>query len=227
MSQPHGDEAVDEQATVTEDTTDEPTGGADDSADGSRDEAQDETVDEAPDDESGGTAPEASGGTADGTAAPELSGTPTERLAQLGIELPAVPSPVADYVPAVRSGSLVYTSGQLPFVDGVLRMTGVVGDQPVDVTPQEAAVLARQCALNAIAVVASLVDLDQVVRVVKVTGFVASAPGFSQQPVVVNGASELLGQVFGEAGRHARSAVGVAALPLNAPVEVEIVVEVG
>lgn len=227
MSQSHGDEAVDEQATVTEDTTDESTGAADDSADGSRDEAQDETVDEAPDDESGGTAPEASGGTADGTAAPELSGTPTERLAQLGIELPAVPSPVADYVPAVRSGSLVYTSGQLPFVDGVLRMTGVVGDQPVDVTPQEAAVLARQCALNAIAVVASLVDLDQVVRVVKVTGFVASAPGFSQQPVVVNGASELLGQVFGEAGRHARSAVGVAALPLNAPVEVEIVVEVG
>ncbi|MFC3689605.1 RidA family protein [Aquipuribacter hungaricus] len=155
-----------------------------------------------------------------------MSGSPRERLAQLGLELPPVPAPVADYVPAVRTGSYVYTSGQLPFVDGVLATTGVVGDQPVDVTPAEAAALARRCALNAVAAVASVVDLDDVVRVVKVTGFVASAPGFGGQPVVLNGASELLGQVFGEAGRHARSAVGVAALPLGAPVEVEIVVEV-
>lgn len=156
----------------------------------------------------------------------ELQGTPSERLAQLGLVLPQVPAPVADYVPAVRSGNHVYTSGQLPFFDGVLPRTGVVGDQAVDITPEEAAVLARQCALNAVAAVASVVDLDSVARVVKVTGFVASAPGFVGQPVVVNGASELLGQVFGEAGRHARSAVGVAALPLGAPVEVEIVVEI-
>lgn len=155
-----------------------------------------------------------------------LSGTPTQRLAQLGITLPAVPTPVADYVPAVRTGDLVHTSGQLPFFDGQLTTTGVVGDEAVDVTPDEAAVLARQCALNAVAAVASLVDLDDVVRVVKVTGFVASAPGFGKQPVVLNGASALIGEVFGEAGRHARSAVGVAALPLGAPVEVEIVVEV-
>ena len=156
-----------------------------------------------------------------------LSGSPTERLAQLGLVLPEVPAPVADYVPAVRSGAYVHTSGQLPFVDGVLPKTGVVGDQAVDITPDEAAVLARRCALNALAAVASVVDLDSVVRVVKVTGFVASAPGFGGQPVVVNGASKLLGEVFGDAGRHARSAVGVAALPLGAPVEVEIVVEVG
>ncbi len=141
--------------------------------------------------------------------------------------LPQVPAPVADYVPAVRTGSYVYTSGQLPFYDGVLPKTGVVGEEAVDITAEEAAVLARQCALNAVAAVASVVDLDSVVRVVKVTGFVASAPGFGGQPVVVNGASQLLGQVFGDAGRHARSAVGVAALPLGAPVEVEIVVEVG
>ncbi len=161
------------------------------------------------------------------TAAPvELSGPPSQRLAQLGITLPAVPAPVADYVPAVRTGDLVHTSGQLPFFDGQLTTTGVVGDEAVDVTPDEAAFLARQCALNAIAAVASLVDVDSVVRVVKVTGFVASAPGFVKQPVVLNGASSLLGQVFGDAGRHARSAVGVAALPLGAPVEVEIVVEV-
>lgn len=157
----------------------------------------------------------------------ELSGTPTERLAQLGLELPATPAPLAAYVPAVRSGDLVYTSGQLPMVDGALPKTGVVGDEAVDVTPEEAAALARRCALNALAAVASVVDLDSVVRVVKVTGFVASAPGFTAQPVVVNGASELLGQVFGDAGRHARSAVGVSALPLGAPVEVEVVVQVG
>ena len=138
-----------------------------------------------------------------------------------------MPAPVADYVPAVRTGAYVYTSGQLPFVDGALPKTGVVGDEAVDVTPAEAAALARLCAINAVAAVASVVDLDSVVRVVKVTGFVASAPGFGGQPVVVNGASQLLGQVFGDAGKHARSAVGVAALPLGAPVEVEIVVEVG
>jgi enamine deaminase RidA (YjgF/YER057c/UK114 family) len=155
-----------------------------------------------------------------------LSGPPSQRLVQLGIALPQVPAPVADYVPAVRSGAHVYTSGQLPFFDGQLTTTGVVGDEAVDVTPEEAAVLARQCALNAIAAVASVVDLDSVVRVVKVTGFVASAPGFAKQPVVVNGASALIGQVFGDAGKHARSAVGVAALPLGAPVEVELVVEV-
>ena len=156
-----------------------------------------------------------------------LSGSPSQRLAQLGLVLPGVPAPLADYVPAVRTGDLVHTSGQLPFYDGVLTRTGVVGDEAVDVTPAEAAVLARQCALNAVAAVASLVDLDSVVRVVKVTGFVASAPGFGGQPVVVNGASQLLGQLFGTAGGHARSAVGVVALPLGAPVEVEIVVEVG
>lgn len=162
-----------------------------------------------------------------GAAPVELSGPPSERLAQLGLVLPPVPAPLAEYVPAVRTGSYVHTSGQLPFVDGVLSTTGVVGDQAVDVSAELAAVLARQCALNAVAAVASVVDLDSVVRVVKVTGFVASAPGFVGQPVVVNGASQLLGQVFGEAGRHARSAVGVASLPLGAPVEVEITVEVG
>ena len=156
-----------------------------------------------------------------------LSGPASQRLAQLGLALPQAPVPLADYVPAVRTGTLVYTSGQLPFYDGVLRRTGVVGDEAVDVTPAEAAELARQCALNAIAAVASVVELDSVVRVVKVTGFVASAPGFGGQPLVIDGASQLLGQVFGDAGAHARSAVGVAGLPLGAPVEVEIVVEVG
>lgn len=160
------------------------------------------------------------------TSTTDADGSPSQRLARLGLELPEVPAPVAAYVPAVRTGDLVFTSGQLPFVDGQLGTTGVVGEQPVDVSPDEAAALARRCAINAVAAVASLVDVDSVVRVVKVTGFVASAPGFVGQPAVVNGASELLGQVFGDAGRHARSAVGVAALPLGAPVEVEIVVEV-
>jgi enamine deaminase RidA (YjgF/YER057c/UK114 family) len=146
-----------------------------------------------------------------------------QRLAELGLALPPVVPPVAAYVPAVRSGSLVWTSGQLPMVDGSLVATGLVG---ADVTPERAKDLARACALNALAAVASVVDLADVRRVVKVVGFVASAPGFTGQPGVVNGASELLGEVFGEAGRHARSAVGVAALPLGAPVEVEIVVEV-
>lgn len=147
--------------------------------------------------------------------------TASERLAELGLTLPAVVPPVAAYVPAVRSGSLVFTSGQLPMVDGALPATGKVGAQ---VTPDEAYACARACALNALAAVDALVGLDSVVRVVKVVGFVASAPEFTGQPQVVNGASELLGEIFG--APHARSAVGVAALPLDAPVEVELVVEV-
>ena len=150
--------------------------------------------------------------------------TPEERLAALGRELPAVAVPVAAYVPAVRSGSLVFTSGQLPFVGGQLPATGKVG---AEVTAEQAKELARTCALNAVAALAALIgDLSQVVRVVKVVGFVASAPDFTGQPGVVNGASELLGEVFGEAGKHARSAVGVAVLPLDSPVEIEMVVEV-
>jgi enamine deaminase RidA (YjgF/YER057c/UK114 family) len=146
-----------------------------------------------------------------------------DRLAELGLTLPSVVPPVAAYIPALRNGSLVWTSGQLPMVSGELVATGLVGS---DVTAEDAKGHARICALNALAAVASVADLDSVVRVVKVVGFVASADGFYGQPGVVNGASELLGDVFGEAGRHARSAVGVAVLPLNAPVEVEIVVEV-
>jgi enamine deaminase RidA (YjgF/YER057c/UK114 family) len=146
------------------------------------------------------------------------------KLAELGLTLPEVVAPLAAYVPSVRSGSYVYTSGQLPMVDGKLGVTGKVG---AEVTPEEAKELARICALNALAAVKSVVgDLDKVVRVVKVVGFVASAPDFTGQPGVVNGASELLGQALGEAGVHARSAVGVAVLPLDAPVEVEIRVEV-
>ena len=145
------------------------------------------------------------------------------RLAELGLELPTVVPPVAAYVPAVRSGDLVFTSGQLPMVEGALPSVGKVGAL---VTPEQAKDLARTCALNALAAIEALVGLDSVVRVVKVVGFVASTPEFTGQPAVVNGASELLGDVFGDAGRHARSAVGVAALPLDAPVEVELVVEV-
>jgi enamine deaminase RidA (YjgF/YER057c/UK114 family) len=144
------------------------------------------------------------------------------RLAQLGIRLPPVAAPVASYVPAVRSGQLVFTSGQLPFVDGGLRRTGKVGGS---VDPEDAAADAKLCALNALAAVDDLVGLDEVARVVRVVGYVASAEGFTGQPRVVNGASELLGKVFGDAGRHARSAVGVAELPLGAPVEVELTVE--
>jgi enamine deaminase RidA (YjgF/YER057c/UK114 family) len=146
----------------------------------------------------------------------------TARLAQLGIRLPPVAAPVAAYVPAVRTGQLVLTSGQLPFVDGALRRTGKVGG---GITVEDAAADAATCTLNALAAVDALVGLDAVARVVKVTGFVASAPGFTGQPTVVNGASELLGRVFGDAGAHARSAVGVAELPLGAPVEVELTVE--
>jgi enamine deaminase RidA (YjgF/YER057c/UK114 family) len=157
---------------------------------------------------------------------PELSGPPSARLAQLGIELPAVPAPLAAYVPATRTGNLVFTSGQLPLVDGTLPMSGVVGDQPVDVTPDEGAALARICAVNAIAAATTQVPLDSLRRVVKVVAFVASAPGFGGQPEVANGASMLLQQVFGDAGVHARSAVGVTALPRKSPVEVEVVFEV-
>lgn len=147
----------------------------------------------------------------------------TARLSELGIELPPVVKPVAAYVPAVRTGNLVYTAGQLPMVDGALPVTGKVG---AEVSAEDAKAWARTCALNALAAVNSVVGIDEVTRVVKVVGFVASAPGFGGQPGVINGASELLGEVFGEAGTHARSAVGVSELPLNAPVEVELIVEV-
>lgn len=143
------------------------------------------------------------------------------RLAELGLVLPPVPSPAGAYVPAVRDGELVWTAGQLPLVDGALPAAGLVG---ADVEVQAAQECARTCALNALAAVASVADLDTVARVVKVVGFVASAPGFTGQALVVNGASGLLGEVFGDAGVHARSSVGVAALPLGAPVEVELVV---
>ncbi|HWE88387.1 MAG TPA: RidA family protein [Pseudonocardiaceae bacterium] len=146
-----------------------------------------------------------------------------DRLAELGIELPPVAAPAGAYVPAVRSGNLVFTSGQLPFVAGELAAVGKVG---AEVTPEDARGHARACALNALAAVHGLVGVDSVVRVVKVVGFVASADGFTGQPGVINGASELLGEVFGAAGGHARSAVGVAELPLGAPVEVELVVEI-
>jgi enamine deaminase RidA (YjgF/YER057c/UK114 family) len=153
-----------------------------------------------------------------------VSVTPAARLAELGLELPEVAAPVAAYVPALRSGDLVYTSGQLPTVDGRLLATGKVG---AEVSPEQAKELARRAALNALAAVASVVgDLSAVRRVVKVVGFVASDPSFTGQSGVINGASELLGEVFGDAGQHARSAVGVAVLPLDSPVEVEIVVEV-
>ncbi|MGQ4619131.1 Atu1372/SO_1960 family protein [Nocardia sp. R7R-8] len=146
-----------------------------------------------------------------------------KNLAELGITLPPVVTPVAAYIPAIRTGSLVYTSGQLPFVNGELSAVGKVGAEvSVDVAKEAA----RLCALNALAAVHDLVGLDAVVRIVKVVGFVASAPGFGDQPVVVNGASEFLGQVFGDAGKHARSAVGVAELPRNTPVEVELIAEV-
>lgn len=148
--------------------------------------------------------------------------TVEERLAALGLTVHEVVPPVAAYVPAVVSGRHVYTSGQLPFVDGALPDTGKVG---AEVTPERAAELAAICALNAIAAVKSVSLLEEVVRVVKVTVFVASAPGFTGQPAVANGASNLLLEAFGDIGAHARSAVGVAVLPLDAPVEVELIVE--
>ena len=150
--------------------------------------------------------------------------TASTRLKELGIELPVVVQPLGSYVPVVRSGNLVYTSGQLPMQDGTLVQSGKVG---VEVAPERGKELARVCALNALAAIDSLVGIDSVTKVVKVVGFVASAAGFNGQPGVLNGASDLLAEVFGDAGVHARSAVGVAELPLNAPVEVELVVEVG
>jgi enamine deaminase RidA (YjgF/YER057c/UK114 family) len=152
-----------------------------------------------------------------------MADTPLARLAELGLSLPPVVAPLAAYVPAVRSGSYVFTSGQVPLVDGALVATGKVG---AEVSPEDAKACARQCALNALAAIDDLVGLDSVARVVKVVGFVASDPSFTGQPGVINGASELLGEVFGAAGAHARSAVGVTALPLDAPVEVELIVEV-
>ena len=150
--------------------------------------------------------------------------SPEERLEAMGLSVPEVPKPVASYLPALRTGSYVFTSGQLPMREGQLITTGKVGGE---VSVEDAVECARQCALNAIAAVrAEVGDLAQVVRVVKVVVFVASTPNFTGQAGVANGASELLGEVFAEAGRHARSAVGVAVLPLDAPVEVELLVEV-
>lgn len=149
--------------------------------------------------------------------------TLSSRLQAAGYELPDVPTPAGSYVPAVRSGSLVFTAGQLPLVDGDLSHTGKVGDA---VSVEEAAECARTCALNALAAASEQAGgLDNIARVVKVTGFVASASNFNRQPEVVNGASDFLGQIFGDAGGHARSAVGVSELPLDAPVEVEIIVD--
>ena len=151
--------------------------------------------------------------------------TPEERIAELGLTLPSDSPPLAAYVPAVRSGDLVFTAGQLPRRDGELVATGKVG---AEVTPEVAAAAAAACALNALAAIKGEIgDLAAIRRVVKVVVFVASAPDFTGQPAVANGASELLGKVFGDAGTHARSAVGVAVLPLDVPVEVELVVEVG
>lgn len=147
------------------------------------------------------------------------------RLTELGIILPDVAAPVAAYQPAVRSGRHVYTAGQLPFVDGALAVTGKVGAGDGLVDPEQAAALARTCALNALAAVRSVAGSLDGVRIVKVTGFVASDPSFTGQPGVLNGASTVLGEIFGDAGTHARSAVGVAVLPLDAPVEVELVAE--
>jgi enamine deaminase RidA (YjgF/YER057c/UK114 family) len=148
---------------------------------------------------------------------------PEARLRELGLELPAVPEPGGAYVPATRTGTLIFTAGQLPLENGKLHTTGKVGDA---VPVEEAYEAARLCALNALAAAAAEAGgLNRIRRVVKVTGFVASAAGFNAQPQVINGASELIGEVFGEAGLHARSAVGVAELPLNSPVEVELIAE--
>lgn len=150
---------------------------------------------------------------------------PADRLRELGYELPQVPEPAGSYVPAVRTGSLVFTAGQLPIKDGALLHTGKVGDA---VTIEQARNAARVCALNALAAAAAEAGgLDNIARIVRVGGFVASPPDFTRQPEVLNGASELIGDIFGEAGLHARTAVGVAALPLDAPVEVELVAELG
>jgi len=151
------------------------------------------------------------------------TGSPQQRLAALGLTLPEVVTPLAAYVPALRTGRYVYVSGQLPIADGKLLGAGKVG---AEVDAAQAAALARVCALNALAAAASVAGgLDGIARIIKVTGFVASAPDFTGQPQVINGASELLQEVFGEAGRHARSAVGVAVLPRDTPVEVELIAE--
>ncbi|CAN3702684.1 MULTISPECIES: RidA family protein [unclassified Microbacterium] len=148
----------------------------------------------------------------------------SQRLAELGVEVPAVVPPVASYIPAKRYGDLVYTSGQLPMVQGSLPATGKVGESAGLVSPADARSFARQCALNAIAAAAAVAGgVDNLTGVLKLTGFVASVPEFTGQPGVINGASEFLGEVFGEAGAHARSAVGVPVLPLDSPVEVEVV----
>jgi enamine deaminase RidA (YjgF/YER057c/UK114 family) len=152
-----------------------------------------------------------------------LMSTIENRLAELGITIPQIVKPLASYVPAVITGNLVYTAGQLPMVDGSMPAVGKVG---AEVSAEEGKSLARTCALNALAAVQGAIgSLDRVTRIVKVVGFVASDPSFTGQPGVVNGASELLGEIFGDAGVHARSAVGVGVLPLNAPVEVELIVE--
>lgn len=152
-----------------------------------------------------------------------MSSDTRARLAELELELPAVSPPKGAYIPAVRTGNLVYVSGQVPMTDGELIAAGRVGDE---ITPQQAKELSRHCALAALAAVDSVAGLENLVRIVKVTGFVASAAGFTGQPDVVNGASDLFVALFGDAGRHARSAIGVAQLPLGAPVEIEIVAEV-
>ena len=144
-----------------------------------------------------------------------------ERLAAVGLTLPEVVPPIAAYVPAVQIGNLIYSSGQLPMVNGALAMTGKVG---AGVTPEQAKEMAQVCALNALAAIGTLCNLDDIAQIVKVTGFVASAPGFTGQSTVINGASELFGALFGDGGKHARSAVGVAELPVGAPVEVEVIV---
>ena len=147
-----------------------------------------------------------------------------EKISKLGIVLPEPPTPVAAYVPAVQTGDLIFISGQLPFVDGALAFKGTVGG---DVTLEQAQEAAKVSAINCLAVINSQVDLDKIVRVVKLTGYVASSPDFYEQPQVINGASNLLVEIFGDAGKHSRAAVGVAALPMGAPVEVEMIVQVG
>lgn len=151
-----------------------------------------------------------------------MTATWTAKLSELGIELPNVAAPVAAYVPATKVGNQVWTSGQLPLIDGALPATGKVG---AEVSAEDAYGYARQAALNAIAAVDALVGVDNIARVLKIVGFVASEPSFTGQPAVINGASDLMKEVFGEAGEHARSAVGVAVLPMDTPVEVELVVE--
>jgi enamine deaminase RidA (YjgF/YER057c/UK114 family) len=146
-----------------------------------------------------------------------------EKLAEIGLTLPAAAAPVAAYVPAVKTGNLVFTAGQLPIVDGKVVITGKVGDE---VTPEQAKDMAQICALNALAAISLVVDIDQIERIIRVGGFVNGVPGFVAIPQVVNGASELLIKLFGEVnGKHARTAIGVAELPLNAPVEIEMVVQ--